>query len=231
MLNAVGIGFTIGYQQNNGIVGFSVMKFENGRNRPLYYFNAGSLLRLQADHPEEVRQFLVPLFRCWMIQDLLTPGATDVYGVFTELEPLAAVLARVAEILPRLDSESFSDRDTASQDLAKLGSGGVQAAMRIDRGKLSFEQSDRIDAFIDRHRRRLVEDPKVMRGQIDFLLDCLEDEDASVRAASKASIEKVVGHPVRFDVAINGIDRADAVDELRKTLKKERDLKAATQPS
>ena len=228
-LNATGIGFTLSYHQSNGMVMLTAMRIENGRYRQVLRLDAPSLLRLQSEHPEEVRQYLAPMLKRWTTQDLMSPGATDVYMVFGELPPPSDVAGKLTALLPALDSEVFSERDAASKELAKLGRPGVQAALRLDRGALSFEQNDRIDAIIDRQRHRLIDDPQSLRHDEAFLMDCLADEDPAVRAAAKAELEKLLGRPVAVDIAADPAKRLTMVDELRGALKQERDAKAATQ--
>jgi hypothetical protein len=227
-LNSYGVGFTLSYAQSNGMVMLTAMRIENGRYRQLLRLDAPSLLRLQSEHPEEVREYLKPMLKRWTNQDLLSPGATDVYIVFGELPPPSDAAGKLAALLPALDSELFSERDAASKELAKLGRPGIQAALRLDHGALSFEQNDRIDAFIDRQRHRLIDDPQSFRHDESFLMDCLTDEDPAIRAAAKMELEKLLGRPVTVDISADSPKRLAAVDELRNALKQERDAKAAT---
>lgn len=227
-LNALGVGYTLTYHQYEGNVILSGMRFENGRYRQFLRAQSTSLLRLQAEHPEEVRQYLEPLLRRWTAEDLLRPGATDVYGTFQDLAPSGDATARLAALLPMMDSDLFADRDNASKELAKLGHPGIQAALRLDRRLLSFEQAERIDAALDRQRHRTLDDPKAARSDINFLLDCLEDDDPAVRASAKRDLEKLLRHPVAFDPACSPADRTTAADALRKALRDARDPTPAT---
>ena len=230
-INAQGLGASVTFHQSNGVVMLIVMQFLNGRNRPVLRLDAPSLLQLQADHPEEVRQYLLPMLTRLGGADVLHPGAADVYTVFNELPPSSEVILNVKKQLPRLDSEAFPERDAASAALLNLGRAGVQAALRLDRHVLSFEQVDRIDAIVERERHRLIDDPATMRRDVYFLLDCLEDTDPAVRVAAQGELEKVAGHRVIFEVSAEPNLRAAAVEELRALLKQESESKAATQPN
>ena len=42
----------------------------------------------------------------------------------------------------------------------------------------------------------------VMRKDVSFLLDGLEDDDPAVRVAAKSCLETAVGHPVAFDTTL-----------------------------
>ena len=230
-INAQGLGASATFHQSNGVAMLIVMQYLNGRNRPVLRLDAPSLLQLQADHPEEVRQYLQPMLSRLGDVALLRPGAADVYTVFSELPPPSEITAKVRQQLPHLDGEAFSERDAASTALARLGPAGVQAALRLNRDDLSFEQIDRIDALIDRERHRLIADPAALRHDVCFLLDCLEDADPAVRVAAKSELEKAAGHRLVFDVSAEPKQRATGVEEIRALLKQESETKATTQPN
>ena len=182
---------------------------------------ASDLLQLHADNPEAVRKYLVPMFVGMTGRNVLRPGAADVYSVFSEIPADPTAAGSVAKLLPALDSELFSYRDAASIDLAKLGTPGVLAALRLNRERLSTEQKARIDSFLATERRRSLDDPTTMRKDIGFLLDALEDDDRMVRLAAKASLEAVTGHRVDFDVSLPAEKRGDAIDTVRLAIKQE----------
>ena len=64
-INMQGLGAGVTFHQSNGVVMLIVMQFVNGRNRPVLRLDAPSLLQLQADHPEEVRQYMLPMLNRW----------------------------------------------------------------------------------------------------------------------------------------------------------------------
>ena len=233
-INTQGLGVSITFHQSNGVVMLVVTQFLNGRNRPVWRFDAPSLLQLQADHPEELRRYLLPVLSRLGGGAALRAGAADVYGVFAELPPSSAVTEKLMRLLPRLDSDVFRERNEASAELANLGPAGIQSALRLDRAALGFEQNDRIDALIDRERHRLPGAPAVLRHDVSFLLECLEDADTAVRVAAKSELEKTAGHALDFDAQGEAKERATAVEALRALLKQEKDAKAiapSTQPA
>ena len=71
----------------------------------------------------------------------------------------------------------------------------------------------------------------MLRRDVAFLLDCLENIDPAVRVAAKAALEKAAGHGLAYDVSADASERAVAVEKLRALLKKENDAKATTQPN
>ena len=236
-INTQGLGASITFHQSNGVVMLVLTQFVNGRNRPVSRFDAPNLLQLQADHPEEVRQYLLPALSRLGGGEVLRVGAADVYAVFAELPPSSAVTEKLMRQLQRLDSDVFRERNDASAELANLGRAGIQAALRLDREALSFEQNDRIDALIDRERHRLIGDPAALRHDVSFLLECLEDVDTAVRVAAKSELEKTAGHALDFNAQGEAKERATAVEALQVMLKQEKDAKtiapatqSATQP-
>jgi hypothetical protein len=232
-LSAEGIGVRLQYNQSNGMAQLSLWQMQRGRYVQVLRLDGPSFLRLQAEHPEEVHQYLLPLLVRLGGEQLLRPGGADVYRVFAELPVSPGVAAKVAEILPRLDSDVFSLRDAASHDLAELGARGAQVVLKLDRGLLTFEQNDRLDAFLDTQRRRAIDDPTTMRKDAAFLVDCLEDDDPAVRAAAKGAMEKAMGRKVEFDLEADAGKRAARAEELREAVRsaKAAAAAAATQPS
>ena len=106
------------------------------------------------------------------------------------------------------------DRQRASRSMEALGKPGVLAALRIDRGGLSPEQTARIDEFLARHDEARYADAKAAVRDMDFLLDCLEFEDLAVRQAARSALAVLLRRPIDFDVNAATADRAAAVDRL-----------------
>ena len=229
-ITSVGIGASIHYQQSNGKIFLNALRYENGRYRSLVQLVSPSLSRMQAEHPAEVREFLVPLLRRWTDANPLRPGAADVYGVFAELSAPAETTTHLLALLPGLDAAALTDRDAASAALVKLGRAGVQSALKVDRAALSLEQVDRLDTFIASERRRSVDDPAALRREPTFLIECLEDEDPAVRVTAKKSLEEVVGHAVAFDLQADAGQRSVAAERLRDSLKAELGVAPTTRP-
>jgi hypothetical protein len=75
---------------------------------------------------------------------------------------------------------------------------------------------------------------KSQRKNIDFLLDCLNTSDDDLRARALAHLNRVLGHPIKFDLNQSPENRSAAIDRLREELSPIRDRWAptpATQPS
>jgi hypothetical protein len=177
-----------------------------------------SMLQLRVEHPLEFRTHVLPVLSCFSDLSFLQPGPADVYSVFVEIPADQMIVQSIAQILPQLDADDPIDRDAASAKLRELGSAGVLAALRWDTTDLSEEQKLRLETFVAGFRRRPLADPAAQRRKMDFLIDCLEYDDQTVRAAARSELEKQAGHRIEFDPSLSGGDAARAADALRKEL-------------
>ena len=83
--------------------------------------SAADLVALRAQHPQLVRDWLVPLLRQLAGEDPLLPGAADAYRVFDEFSADPEIERRVRELLPRLADGDYQIREAASRRIAQLG--------------------------------------------------------------------------------------------------------------
>jgi hypothetical protein len=218
---AIGVGMRINFTQSNNTVNLNIFPMGGRGIQRVQQFTAANLLDLRTEHPEEVRKYLTPLLTRLAGKDLLRPGATDVYGVFTEIPAPTQAVQNVMALLPRLDADAAADRDAASADLAKLGTPGILAVQRLDRSTLTQQQKSRCDAFLNRERRRSFDNPNEALHDQEFLLEALNDDDPAVRADAHKALETLLGHSVQFDVAQTSTQRQTAVEKLREQIQKE----------
>ncbi len=223
--------YAVSYVQVNNTAQMNWTIMQNGQFRAGGNMSAPTLLQLRADHPEDVRKTLEPVFRDLTGVNWLRPGVADVYRAFDGIQPDMKVVEKVNEILPRLDSLSFPERETASAELAALAAPGVLAAVRIDQDPLSPEQRNRITAFLTEYTRRSYETPTAARQDLNFVLESLEDADVVVRTAAKEAIEALTHHKVGVDVALTGDKLTAAVNAYRADLAKQPPPAPATQPN
>jgi len=219
-LNAQALGFNVNFSQNNNMVFLNVNDFRDGQNTNCNY-QAATISQLQADHPEEVRKYLSPMLRCVTGKDFFHAGAADLYLAFTEVPADPEATRQVRNLLPDLDAEDFAIRDKASRELAKLGAGGVLAALRLDWDQFSVEQRARLDSFLATEGRRTIHDPKAARKNLDFLIDAMNDSDKAVATAAKHAIEDLAGHPIQIDGQPGTEKYNESLDTLWHQLKKE----------
>ena len=212
-------------QRPNGVT-MNVM----GQNRAVVSGNAPDLLALRRSHPDEVRKYLIPTLRRMTGQPMLRPGPADAYRVFTTIPADPKVTSRIDALLPALMSSDAEVRETAVTALAKLGVPGALAALRYDPAALAPEQANRLDELVLAHTRMPIDDPEAAAKDPDFLLDCLEDEDATIRKAALAALNLAMGKKLAIDADAAAAAREKALDAVRKQLakaRKEADAKAA----
>jgi hypothetical protein len=218
-INMQGIGRTVYYQQmlNQNAVQVHLMVIEQRANRfqQLVQASAPSLAQLREQHPEEVRKYLGLMFTRLFGRNMLLPGATDVYSVFDQLPADPSSMQSVQRIIPQLAADDPSDREAASLNLAKLGAPGVLAVLRCGDSNLTAEQQGRLGAFLASERSWLPKPPEQMRSDPGFLLDAMEYPDQAVRAAAVAALQKIVAHPIDFDVTLAPSKTQVQLDKLR----------------
>jgi hypothetical protein len=140
-------------------------------------------------HPREVAAYLRPLLRELGQEAVFVPDARVTWQVFADrLPPPAASTERaVAGLLPQLDADDGAAREAAGERLAALGRDAVLVLLRLDRSALSAEQNTRIDALLANHAPLSRSEVIRLRRDVGFLLDCLNSDDAVVRAAWPAT--------------------------------------------
>lgn len=146
--------------------------------------------QLLIDRPVETRQYVAPLLR--LVNDgknPLTPAAADVYRAFPNLplDPQAADALRV--MIPDLAAADPAVRERAGRELQTLGRRGVQAAMRFDPKGVPVAAADRIAALVQTNARD-DRSAETLRHDLGFILDCLTDPDANVRAEAGKLVGK-----------------------------------------
>jgi hypothetical protein len=175
-------------------------------------FQARDLATLAAEHPREARRFVSPLLRQLTGDNLLHPGAGDVYRVFDSIQPPPGVVRRTRQLLDQLSEASFREREEASAALTAMGRSAILALSRMDRSDLDPEQVARVDelmsgAMTDRNPADLRRDPV-------FLLMCVEDPDPLVRAEAMKQLGVVLGREVPIDPMLRDESLAEQVDRM-----------------
>ena len=205
---------SLAYQQ--APTGVTLMLVERGLNKRRM-LSASDLEDLRRKHPDESCRYLLPLLREMTGQPILRPGAGDVYRVFTHIPADPNVTRQIDAILPGLAAADPAERDRATAALNALGRPGALAAMRYDEDRLLPEQRARLQALALRHAT-LGEEPAKAAADVNFLVECLEDEDPGVRAGAKELLERVAGRKLDFDPAAAPERRAAAAAAIRTLL-------------
>jgi hypothetical protein len=192
-----------------GPVHFSVQR-PRRRMRPIHEFEAPDLLSLWNDHAKELRQFLLPLLREMTGTNVLRPRPGDVYRAFPSIAADEQTTRKLTALLPALDADGATERESASVQLQALGPAGILAAVRLESASLTAEQGARLDALV-RDNSTTAEPQALAKRDPLFLCDCLEDPDVNVRTAALQALRSMTGRAIAFDVAAPADDRAKAV--------------------
>ena len=180
---------------------------------------APDLLSLRRQNARVVDEYLRPVLREIHQESLLAVDAAQAWQVFVDDWPVdRAVAAEVERLLPGLDAEKYEQRDAAMRALAAKGQAGALVLYRADRKRLTAQQNMAVDAAMSGYELVGSAEGAALRRDLDFLLDCLYSDDASIRAAAMKHVRAVSGRPVEIDAALLAEQRAAAVDELRRVL-------------
>jgi hypothetical protein len=178
---------------------------------------ADNIEDLRRRYPNETTKYLDPIFRQLRMNGFLSRVDPRLaWQVFADVyQPSEKVQSDLRTIIPKLDAESFQDREAASRELEKLGEPAALALMKTQRTGLSEEQRGRIDAFVAKFRPIPVEQAGAYRRDPDFLLDCLFAEDQGIRERALDQLRRVTGKSIEFDLNADEDHRLAAIAKLR----------------
>jgi hypothetical protein len=202
--------------QSKSSLSFTIAAINQGVQQMQFQATAQTMQQLIAEHPQEVRQYLVPLIHNLTGRFLLHPGPSDVYRLFDSIPADPAVMTKLDAILGRLESDNYAERNKAGKELASKGPPFVLAALRRDPADLSAEAKNHLEQFIAKNSNATLDNLAAARKDRSLLLDCLEDEDPAVRSAAKTALEKAIGKSIDFETNLESDERLQAVDALRK---------------
>lgn len=184
-------------------------------------------MSLREKHEAETERWLRPVFRRLRQDAAFAPDANSAWQVLASTWPLDPdVMRTVRKLLPDLGSPRPQVRTRAAADVARLGREGATALLRIDRSKLSLEQTARVEELLSRFRRMSDADAERLRHDPNFLMDCLYSDDELVRRLAARRLTQLLGRPLGIDLGpdADADSRIAAIQKLRATL-------PTTQPS
>ena len=137
-----------------------------------------------------------------------------------QIEPAPEIAHRVDDLLAELGSASFADRRSRQLALRQLGRPAILPLLRCDPSSLSPEQADRVHELLTADDWQPIDaDASTAKKNLGFLLDCLDDDDAAIRAAARRSAETLIGTPLTIDLGAEPRTRSAAVDALSDQLR------------
>ncbi len=182
--------------------------------------SAASLEKLLLQYPQETTRYLLPIMEDFrQVANLFAVDSRLAWQVFSDaLKPDAETVQRIEKAIARLDAEAYANRDAASTELEKLGQAAASYLGRLDRSKLSAEQRSRIDQFLSSWRPIDSEQARAFRHDVNFLLNCLYNDDPAVREQAIMQLRAVTGKPIPFERDWSAQQRAERVSILRSAL-------------
>ncbi|MEM6315466.1 MAG: hypothetical protein AAF743_15370 [Planctomycetota bacterium] len=175
------------------------------------YLTASSFTDLRKRFPDEVDEHLMPL-----LTDLAPgfgpyPPGSARQVLMAELDVDPATRAKVSDLMPKLDDESFRVRHAARQALLDVGPDAATVALEL-LPDASPEQSAALSDLIRAYGVLDDSEAEALRDDVAFLVHALSDDAANVRRAARDRIAEL-----RPDAALPNVDRPVSY-QLRQTL-------------
>jgi hypothetical protein len=182
--------------------------------------SAPDFASLRRKYPAEVTSYLRPVLAdLGQLSPLFSADSRNAWQVLApRLTPEAGVVEKVKGLLPKLDADEFGVRQAAQRELSELGQAGALACRRLDRAGLTPQQNSEVDSFLASVSTLTAKDARQLAGSVDFLLDCLELEEAELRTAAWAGLREVARPVGVFEPGASAEVRGREVGVLRKEL-------------
>lgn len=182
--------------------------------------SAPDMLSLRRRFGKEIDQHLRPVLCDLGLETVLAVDTLGAWQVFAEdLKPEPALMAQVQQILPALDADSFQARHEGLVRLRQMGPGMLLAVAQLDRQKLSAQQNALLDAALAVFGPVQNAANRLLKEDVDFLLDCLYGDDAAVRQVALDYLRQKTGRTIDFDLEADIARRTVAVNALRRQLR------------
>jgi hypothetical protein len=183
-------------------------------------FSAPTLGILRHQHPNEFEHYLRPMFRQFHQEKSVfwMDDRIDWQALADDFQPPADLPARVSAVIAQLNSADFAQRQQAQKALHSLGEPAALFLHAADRRAWTPEQTTRIDQFLADYFILTDEQAKKMGHDVDFLLDCLANDDPGLRAAALTRLDRVLGRKIEYKLDQPPADRNLAVEQLRRQL-------------
>jgi hypothetical protein len=185
-------------------------------NRQIF---AADFATVRRERRADFDRYVAPMLRELGQYSLLAPDAGVAWQVLGDLQPpdpLAA--AKVREQLPGLNDPSFHARLLHRKELESLGPAAALAIRRLDRTKLSAEQSAQLDQLLRPYRQVSDENARKMLTDPSFLLSCLYSTDDAIRKLAIGQLKSVTRKEMDFDPVAEIAQRESAIAAIREKL-------------
>ncbi len=182
--------------------------------------SAPTLPALRREHPREFEKYLRPLFREFH-QDQAVFGVEGqvAWQVMADVWQSPPDLAgKIAPLIAQLDAVEYSERARAQAALRKMGEPAALYLASADRRNWSAEQRARTDKLLAEFFPLSSQQANALGMDVNFLLDCLESDDADLRAATLKHLNRALGRDVQLNLDEPAAQRSEAIARLRRQL-------------
>jgi hypothetical protein len=204
-------------QSDDPPITFRVQILQDGRQNNRI-FSAPTLNTLRHEHPNEFEQYLRPMFRQFHQEQSIfwMDDRIDWQVLADDFQPPADLPARVSTVIAQLNSADFAQRQQAQKELHSLGEPAALFLHAANRRGWTPEQTARIDHFLAEYFTLSDEQAKKLGRDVNFLLDCLANEDPAIRAAGLNHLQRVLGTKIEYKLDQPPAQRNQAIEQLRR---------------
>lgn len=180
---------------------------------------ADNVIDLRRKYPRETAEYLQPLLATLGQESV--PFAVDrrtawqVLAKHWQVDP--KVDEQVQKLVKQLDAEEYAARETASEQLDKLGESAVLSILRMSREKMTSEQNSRLDAFLAPYRPLSDEEARRLTKDVPFLIDCLYS-DPAIRDTALRQLRELTGKPLDVKTDVSSDEWLTTVRQIRNEL-------------
>jgi hypothetical protein len=182
--------------------------------------SAPTLPALRREHPREFEEYLRPLFRQFH-QDQAVFGVEQqvAWQAMADVWPPPPDLpSRLAPLIAQLDAGEYAQRERAQAALREIGEPAALFLASADRRDWSAEQKARTDKLLAEFFPLTAQQARALGMDVNFLLDCLDSDDADLRVATLKHLDRALGRDVQLNLDQPPAERLSAIAQLRKQL-------------
>jgi hypothetical protein len=205
-------------QTDDAPITFRVQILQEGSPQVNLVFSAATLDILRHEHPNEYEQYLRPMFRQFHQEKSVfwMDDRIDWQVLADEWHPAPDLRARVSAVIAQLNSADFAQRQQAQKALHDLGEPAALLLHASDGTRWTPEQTARIDRFLAEYFVLTDENAKKLGRDVNFLLDCLANDDPDLRAAALSRLGSVLGREIEYNLDEPPAKRNLAIEQLRR---------------
>lgn len=178
---------------------------------------AKTFMELRLEHRAELDQYLRPIVRSLGQERSVfaVPSNIAWQALGVDYAGDEQLKRKIDEIVSLLGADDFRQRQAALNELKSLGQPAVLALLKMDRSRLSLQQSAEIDSYLATTAPLVAGSSQKLAQDPNFLLDVLYSDDANLRAAAIKQLRERTGKAIELDPSLNAEARERAIAKLR----------------